>query len=328
MTECKKILTKGAFSPDFLTSETRNGFFVSSQMKAVWMVELDLLKEAARVFEKYGIPWFAIGGTLLGAIRHNGFIPWDDDIDIAIPRSHYNRLRKIAETEFKHPYFYQDELNSPGVLCGHAKLRNSNTTCISPGYLEEINGCCKFNMGIFIDIFPLDVVPDDSAEATHWINEISDIAKNAWKLRKYSHRNYPKADALLDLELSHLGKTGVDKMFKLYEDLCGFYASSYSEKSCIYSLYVKNKKWIFNSQNFLGSSLCRFENMMIPIPKNPDEILTQLYNDWNVMKQLPSMHGAINDSFFDTERPYTTYCDLYRGIDKEKVLNLLRNNKE
>lgn len=108
----------------FLESEVRCGYEVSAQMKKVWAVELDLLMEAKRVFEKYNIRWYAIGGTLLGAARHNGFIPWDDDIDIAIPRTDYERLRSVARKEFSHPYFFQDEYNSPGLLCGHAKLRN------------------------------------------------------------------------------------------------------------------------------------------------------------------------------------------------------------
>ncbi|MDR2410347.1 MAG: LicD family protein, partial [Bacteroidales bacterium] len=140
---------------EYLKEEVRDNYFVSSDMKKVWYIELDILKEFIKVCNKYNLRYFADGGTLLGAIRHKGFIPWDDDIDIAMLREDYDKLVKIGPKEFKHPYFFQTPYTDKYYYQGHAKIRNSNTTGISR---HEFNK--KFNRGIFIDIFPLDNIPD------------------------------------------------------------------------------------------------------------------------------------------------------------------------
>jgi hypothetical protein len=78
---------------------------VSSKMKRIWKVNMNLLAELDRVCNKYKIKYHVCYGTLLGAVRHKGFIPWDDDIDVFIMRDDYNRLLKVAPAEIKTPFF-------------------------------------------------------------------------------------------------------------------------------------------------------------------------------------------------------------------------------
>ncbi len=144
---------------DFLKEEERCGFTVSAEMKKVWAVQLDLLERFQEVCRRHELRYFASGGTLLGAIRHKGYIPWDDDIDIMMMREDYEKLLAIAPQEFTAPYFFQTVWNDKQYSRGHAQLRNSNTTAI----LADEKGYYPFNHGVFIDIFPTDAVPDDES---------------------------------------------------------------------------------------------------------------------------------------------------------------------
>lgn len=138
--------------------EYRCDYFVSTDIKKLWNVELGLLEEFERVCAKYNLKYYADGGTLLGAVRHKGFIPWDDDIDIQMMASDYKKLCEVANKEFREPFFFQSYVTEEIFPPWHAKLRDSRTT-----------GCTEFekilrpmwNKGIFLDIFPLYYVPDN-----------------------------------------------------------------------------------------------------------------------------------------------------------------------
>lgn len=117
-------------------------------------IQLEMLKEVDRICEKYKIKYVLGYGTMLGAVRHKGFIPWDDDADILMLRRDYRKFAKICQKELPGKYFLQDECSDKFYLWGYSKLRNINTTYIRCGQ-EHI----PYKNGVFIDIFPLDNVP-------------------------------------------------------------------------------------------------------------------------------------------------------------------------
>lgn len=308
----------------FLDGEIRCGYTVSAQMKKVWAVQLDLLNEMGRVFSENHIRWWAFGGTLLGAIRHHGYIPWDDDIDVVVPREDYNRLREIGPKLFRHPYFYQDEFSEPGIMFGHAKLRNVETTMITEKYIINDNGCCSFCQGVFVDIFPLDNVPDSDQERMQWIKRVKTVAVPAWRLRKYSHRHIPKHDDALEAQLALLDEIErPNLLFDLYEGQLGRYSSERTGKVCIYGLWRKDERWIFDNSDFDRTDRVPFEFLSVPIPVNYNSILTQLYGDWKVLRQVRSMHSEINGSFYDVDSSYKKYVDNQKGINTELLKQLM-----
>lgn len=114
--------------------------------------EQEMLDEIARICDKYALRYYLIAGTLLGAVRHQGFIPWDDDLDIAMPREDYLKFIEICKTELHANYYLQCYQTDNDWNRIFAKIRMNNTVFLEPGY-----GHLSRNTGIFIDIFPLDV---------------------------------------------------------------------------------------------------------------------------------------------------------------------------
>ena len=130
MKEIERIISKGVISKDFLKSEIREEFFVDEKRKKIWAVELDILLLFDTLCKEHNLTYFLMHGTLLGAVRHKGFIPWDDDIDVVMPREDYDKFLKLAG-EIEQPYFLQTPITDEESGFSIAKLKNSNTTCLN-----------------------------------------------------------------------------------------------------------------------------------------------------------------------------------------------------
>ena len=130
--------------------------FDSEKLQRLKQIETEMLKECISICDKLGIKYYLIGGTLLGAVRHKGFIPWDDDIDIAMTRMDYCRFLKEAPAMLPGNLFLQSMYSEKDALFNFAKIRNSDTAFIETSVKD-----LDINHGVFIDIFPLDVFPDN-----------------------------------------------------------------------------------------------------------------------------------------------------------------------
>ena len=128
-----------------------------ADLRRIQLVQLDLLKEVDRICKKCGIRYNIIAGTLLGAVRHGGFIPWDDDADVAMLRREYDRFVLACQKELNtDKYYFQDHHVTPGYRWGYGKLRRKDSL-----FLREHQEHMPYEQGIFIDIFPLDCVPNE-----------------------------------------------------------------------------------------------------------------------------------------------------------------------
>ena len=110
--------------------ETRNGYLITAQMKRVWSIQLDITRHILDVCKRHGLRVWADWGTLLGAVREKGFIPWDDDIDLMMMRDDYEKLILLADSEFRHPYFLQSFHTEKQYYRGHAQVRYDGTAAI------------------------------------------------------------------------------------------------------------------------------------------------------------------------------------------------------
>lgn len=294
------------FPDDFFKEEVRCGFTVSPEMKKVWAVELDLLQELLRVCVKYNLKLFASGGTLLGAIRHQGFIPWDDDIDMMMMRDEYEKLCKIAPSEFSAPYFFQTEYTDPGTLRGHAQLRNSETT----GILFQEAGKRYFNQGIFIDIFPCDRVIDDSVKFEIQKKRAQKLLRRARRLSRFDSRYQDRSgNSLKNLSRRavHLAVSAFKlekRSYKKFEKTCEMYNDMNTEMISLLSFQFDNKAHYKYVEDFKEMHFVPFENIQMPIGLNSDRTLRIQYQDYMVMRQINNYHGTV---FFDTNSSYRIY---------------------
>ena len=239
-----------------------------------------MLKKFSSVCEKNQLSWFVDGGTLLGTVRHNAFIPWDDDIDVSMPRGDYSRLCQLPQDKFA-PYFMQWRGSDWQAARGHAQLRKSDATEILKCEMGK-NGNAKFrfNQGLFLDVFPIDFIPDS------WRNglekELWDLKSGAWKARGNRHL-CEDLQAKFDAVLSRC--RGSALMHTMAVD---FNPERFTPSECF--------------ERFVGM---RFEDMEVPVPQGYECRLEHLYGkDWRTPRKEPTFHGG---TFVDLDRPYTYY---------------------
>ena len=130
----------------------------NTKLRQLQHCEIDILDEFVRLCKKHELKYWLIAGTLLGAVRHKGFIPWDDDIDVAMPREDYDRFFEICKEELDPRYFYQTSETDEHYFLTYAKLRKKDTEVYEERFRDS-----KFYKGVFIDIFPLDFSPQPGA---------------------------------------------------------------------------------------------------------------------------------------------------------------------
>lgn len=293
----------------FFEEEVRDGYTVSSEAKRLWAVELDLLAELDRVCRKHGITYWALGGTLLGAIRHQGFIPWDDDIDVMMLREDYDRLCEVGD-EFCSPYFFQTAYTDEGCLRGHAQLRNSNTTAVLKWELPYMR---PFNQGVFIDIFPFDAAPDSQAELMVQAERVERLKQ--WSYRLCCHSlGYRAESHNLKGRIAHPLMLAANK-FKGYMDVyremereCARHNGEETHdvsQLCMPSIGY----WRRVDRSWLEDTEFRdFEFMSIPVPAKFHEMLTSAYGDYMKPVKAPNVHG---DVYFDVDTPYRNWLEAH-----------------
>lgn len=143
----------------FYEVELRDGYFVSEKMKRFWASSLEILECVNEICKKNGIKMYADYGTLLGAVRHNGFIPWDDDIDVSLRRRDYELLLRVLPSELPDGYRIYSHYNQKEHCEINAFVNNVDMVSKTNGMHGKLHGCA-YPTGI--DIFPIDTIPNDT----------------------------------------------------------------------------------------------------------------------------------------------------------------------
>lgn len=300
----------------FLQEEIRNDYKITREFKLLWANQIELLFELDRVCKKLGLNYYACGGTLIGAVRHKGFIPWDDDIDVFMLRKDYEKLKELADKEFDEKYFFQNTYTDK-IVRQHAQLRKKGTTCLVKGDYGK-----KYNKGIFLDIFILDDAPENLDELPSFQHEIKEkyarlipprkrlaINRNPMVVNIFNFIVYPIQWVLYSIKMMLLG--GKKKAFKKFEELAMKYSSVDAKNIGDFSFLATLDKPIFcfDKEKYVKSIDLDFEFFKIPCPSNYDEALKKQYGDYHKFVKGTSLHGSM---FVDFSHDYKKYEHLSR----------------
>lgn len=281
------------------------------QLKQVLEIQLDLLRQLKQVCDKHHLKLYMIYGTLLGAVRHGGVIPGDDDIDLALSREDFNKLLTFTD-EFQGKYFLQTPWNDNYFCGGYLKLRNRETTAIQPQNWWV--DCCE---GIGIDIFPLDNGYQNKylekwkevricflqrllyAKVYGYFSKFLDMPLLKWKTFKYIGKLFSK-DQIAD---------------KLHQVM----AEGDCQKDSpfgIFAHYRPGKGYRKLSRKAFKESIDLFyEDIILAAPKERYEVLEMLYGA-NYMTPLPWNEGKRRHGFYRWNVPYQIYKKRFSGLMK------------
>lgn len=270
---------------------------------------LRLLKKFDAICKKYNIKYSIGFGTMLGAVRHKGFIPWDDDVDIIITRNEYEKLVKVPAAEYGETFFFQTVTTDPGYPYNTARLRLNNSAMIYDKWIKA-----GFNQGIYIDIITLDNVPD-SIWAEKW-QKICIIFLTPFRFIRNKTvffeggTNIPMV--LKKIIFALFSKLPLDKIYKHEVEVERKYSQKSTEKIAFLgegNLFLKKWYPVDPIPSTYMTSFCYlpFEDTELMCSSEYEKLLQQWYGDY---MQLPSEEKRIvyhNPRFFSTTVSYRNY---------------------
>lgn len=266
---------------------------MSDTLDELKQVELNLLKAFIEICKKHDLQYYIIGGTLLGAIRHKGFIPWDDDIDVGMPRVDYEKFMELAQGDLPAYYFVQNFHTDPEYPLCFGKLRDSRTT-----FIESSVKSRKINHGVYIDIFPLDYYPKKNVVLFRWKN----LLYSARISRQFD--STPSAKMRVMQIISMIFCPSVKAAIVKREAL----AKKEQSGDLIANLFgAWGQKEIMRSEWYGKGLEASFESVKVMIPEKYDEYLIQLYGDYMTPPPKDKQVGHHYTEVIDLNRPYTAY---------------------
>ena len=281
------------FDDGYFREETREGFVIAEDMKRAWAAQLEVLEEVKRVCGIIGIKFFADWGTLLGAVRHHGFIPWDDDMDIAMLREDYMRFLSEAPALLEKYYEIKSVYNDPEDDTIKARIINGRHICFETDFLARFHGC-PYVVGI--DIFPVDNITDDKRALDKQIESLRFLLRTAESVPEKG----PYGAEVLEL-MKKIEKTfGIPvnynnrlkhELKKIYDIVCSLYHDENSAEVC--SMIDFAEGWDYHAKREWYEDICElsFENTTIPVPEGYDGLLQIKYGkDYMTPRNVGSSH--------------------------------------
>lgn len=282
---------------EFFEEEVRWDYLVTKKQKRVWAKELEILLYFDEICRKHNLKYHLDCGTLLGAVRHKGFIPWDDDIDVTMCRPDYEILKAVMAEEIREPYFFQT-VYSDSILFHFAKIRNSETTAIEEKFCSENPP----HQGIYIDIFPLDATfVEENTPYERMERELWFLMTEPEKVKKAMEKGVP---FFLPYDMLHeFLQMSIRERMRYFE---GLFINNYekSDKIAPTMSVVSGSKFMFEKSWYEDVVYLSFEGYDFPVPMGYEEVLKRRYGDYMTPVMNQTLHNGI---LLDPDRSYMEY---------------------
>lgn len=292
------------FSVDFFRDEVRNGFYVPTAIKQAWAAALTVLGEIDRICEKYDITYFADWGTILGAVRHGGFVPWDDDLDICMKRDDYVRFRQVADAELPKEFVIHDYARKEDHWLFLARVVNRNQICFEEEHLRKYH---NFPYMIGVDIFLQDYLYDEEEQERERCEEVKRLIAVADGIVEHSMQRATVEHMLAEIGQSygvHLNPEQDDRslgvaLYRLAEQQMARVPKEKSGK--VGQIFP----WILKGGQGLPKELYEkmvrlpFEQTTIPVPAYYNRILQSRYGNYLEIHKVWNGHDY---PFFEAQR--------------------------
>jgi lipopolysaccharide cholinephosphotransferase len=288
---------RGNFPKEYFRDEVRDGYLVTEKMKRIWAAQIEVLLEIRRICEKHRIPFFADWGSLLGAVRHGGFIPWDDDLDIGMLREDYRRFLHVAPEELEPGFECKSLYNDPTHDNVKARVITGRHMNFDPDYLRRFH-YCPYIVGI--DIFPIDTIPADRDVSKKQCMLISKLLTTASSIPEEP----PYSEDVMGLMKSWesiLGKVfdyknnWVHELKKALDMVSGMYGAEDGDEVC--SMIDLATGWDYHAKRqwYQESVEMPFETTTIPVPVGYDGLLKIKYGEDYMTPQIRECHGFVEE---------------------------------
>lgn len=242
---------------------------------------IEILKEIDRICRKYKITYFLMYGSLLGAVRHHGFIPWDDDADVILTRENYNRLKEACREELSDKYDFVSYLEKDGSGYTFSRIRKKNSAYIIKSEISRHGR----NAGFYIDVMTLDYLSDHKMHA--WLQKKSLLALHRLASPGFCQgREHLGAfgDGVVKLLKLVLGRKNA---LRLMEKLLSSAKEENSSKVISnYLIQTRLEMHVFDKRHFTESCYVPYEGMELPIPKDPISLINFCYCKGNIAKHM------------------------------------------
>ena len=271
------------FPKGFFLSENREDFPVEEMMKRAWAAALEILESVTDICQRHGISWYADWGTLLGCVRHRGFIPWDDDIDISMLRKDYNQLIPLLSKELPEGfvitgmYSENDRLFKAGRVA-QLRVMADEMYFPLPSYMNRFHGFPYPRIGI--DIFPLDYI-DDGKDSVQ-METLTSILKILTHWDELSEDNNLNASLdILETKTGHMISRDADterNLWLLFDELCASNKSGTSVSN--FATRILEKDYRIPAKAFDETIQLPFEFVSLSAPAGYDDVLAAEYGEY------------------------------------------------